>query len=89
MFFSFPTFNLHSNQIFVKMTPLKVAEIVQDKTSINEKWNWLLIHRLMSRTGNPLDSKVLMDTQDSLTNSVVFFFIQEQEKKALLAKVHF
>ena len=43
----------------------------------------------MSRTGNPLDSKVLMDTQDSLTNSVVFFFIQEQEKKALLAKVHF
>ena len=35
----------------------------------------------MSRIGNPLDSKVLMDTQDSLTNSVVFFLSRSKKRK--------
>ena len=46
------------------------------------------LHRLMSRTDTPLDSKVLMDTQDPLTNSLVFFLVQERDKK-MLVKVNF
>ena len=43
----------------------------------------------MSRTDTPLDSMLLMDTQDPLTNSLVFSLIQEQDKEMLLVKVHF
>ena len=43
----------------------------------------------MSRTGNPLDSKVLMDTQDSLTNSVVFFLSRSKKRKLCWQKFIF